>query len=64
MTAARAVIFANPLTHYMSASRDLMLEGQLPSLGGFAYSFAISLILLVVGLTLFRRAETAFAERL
>lgn len=61
---ARAVIFANPLTHYMIASRDLMLEGQLPSLGGFAYSLAISLILLVVGLTLFRRAETAFAERL
>jgi ABC-type polysaccharide/polyol phosphate export permease len=41
-----------------------MLEGQLPSLGGFAYSFGISIILLVVGLTLFRRAETAFAERL
>ncbi len=61
---ARAVILANPLTHNMIASRELMLEGRLASLEGLGYSLGVAIILLILGLTLFRRAETSFAERL
>lgn len=61
---SRAVILANPLTHNMIASRELMLEGRLPPLGGLGYSLGVAVVLLILGLTLFRRAETSFAERL
>jgi len=61
---ARAVILANPLTHNMTASRELMLEGRLASLGGLGYSLGVATVLLILGLALFRRAETSFAERL
>ncbi len=61
---ARSVLLANPLTQNMIASRELLLDGSVPPLAGLGYSLGISAVLLIFGLTFFRRAETSFAERL
>lgn len=52
----------NPMTPILDAYRAVVLRGELPSLGPFAYAAGVSAALLVVSWLVFHRAEFRFAE--
>lgn len=54
----------NPLAHLVDAYRAVLMRGELPSAGSVAYMTAVSLMLLVAGVTWFRRASFRFADEL
>ena len=61
---SRELVLANPITQFMEISRTIILGGKLPEIGDMAYALGISCIALFFGITLFRRVEDSFAERL
>ncbi len=58
----RFILYLNPMTQVVEAYRNIFLYHQLPDLGGFIYLVIISLILLGIGLLIFRKLEKGFAE--
>ncbi|MBN1823112.1 MAG: ABC transporter permease [Endomicrobiales bacterium] len=58
------IILLNPMTHIIKASRDILIDGQYPAMPGLIYVFALSSVLLITGIVIFRRSEGLFVERL
>jgi len=58
------VLSVNPMTQIIEAFRSVLLYGQLPPLGPFAATAALSLGLLACGWYLFHQAEFTFAENI
>lgn len=56
------VIALNPLVPIIGGYRDCLIHGRLPDSGPFVYAVVVSLVLLVAGVVLFRRASSRFAE--
>jgi ABC-type polysaccharide/polyol phosphate export permease len=54
----------NPMAPILTAYRSILLHGELPSPGRFAYATIASLVLLVVSWVAFHRAEPRIAETL
>ncbi len=54
----------NPMVHIIESYRSILLFGSLPEVRNVAVLAAISLALLVIGLTIFRRASLQFVEEL
>jgi lipopolysaccharide transport system permease protein len=52
----------NPISPHLGIARDLMFEGQLPSLTAAATSFAIGFIFALAGWFVFRAVRPAFAD--
>lgn len=52
----------NPMTPIIDAYRSVLLSGTLPDAGGFLYTTAISVVLVIVGFRVFHESEYLFAE--
>lgn len=61
---AKNIALANPLTHLMSLSRNLILSGQFASFEFVGWFLLVNSALVVIALRVFRRFEPNFAERL
>lgn len=60
---ARFALQANPLTQIMTFSRDVLIDGRLPSMLWMLYTLVFGAVLFGVGTTIFRRIESSLAER-
>jgi ABC-type polysaccharide/polyol phosphate export permease len=60
----RTLILLNPMTHVIKATREILIDGKFPELGGLVYVIILSTFILVVGLKIFHRAEGDFAEKI
>ena len=56
------LIALNPLVPIICGYRECLLGGSLPDAGGLVYAVAVSVVVLAVGWTAFRRASFQFAE--
>lgn len=54
----------NPMYHFVSAGRDLILSGRINDVNGFLCSAAFSAVLFAVALVIFHLTETRIAERI
>lgn len=54
----------NPMYHFISAGRDLILSGRINDIQGFLYSVAFSAVLFSIALVIFHLTETRIAERI
>jgi ABC-type polysaccharide/polyol phosphate export permease len=54
----------NPMTPIIDAYRAILIHGELPAAGPFAYAAAFSVVLLLVSWLAFHRAEYRFAENI
>ncbi len=54
----------NPMVGILNTSRDVLLFGTWPSFWSLAYPAFLGIVLLGIGLLVFRRSEHLFAERL
>lgn len=57
------LIHLNPMTTIMAAYRDVFLYHQLPDLMALAIVFAVSAVILFVGVIVFKKLEKGFAEQ-
>ncbi|MFC2061737.1 ABC transporter permease [Elusimicrobiota bacterium] len=60
----RSIILLNPMTHIITATREILIAGKFPALSGLLYVFMLSTALLVVGLLVFKKYEGYFAEKI
>jgi len=58
------ILALNPMTPIIDAYRSVLLHGQVPAIGPFAWSAGFAVALLAVSWVLFHRAEFQFAERI
>ena len=56
------IMMYNPMLHVINASRECLLYQNTPHLMGLGVVLAVSIILLIAGLWIFKRAEVKFAE--
>jgi len=54
----------NPVYYYISAGRDLALNGQIQELSGFLYSVVFSILIFIFSLIVFHLTETRITERI
>lgn len=54
----------NPMYYFVSAGRDLILDGRISEVQGFLFSVLFSAALFVIGLVIFHLTETRIAERI
>lgn len=54
----------NPMYYFVSAGRDLILDGRINEIQGFLFSILFSVALFVIGLVIFHLTETRIAERI
>jgi ABC-type polysaccharide/polyol phosphate export permease len=59
---ARSIVLLNPLTHLIGFSRSLIVEGKIFPVNLFLLFFLINVLLIYIGLKVFRRYESKFAE--
>lgn len=57
-------ILLNPMTSIIEMYRKILLDNELPSLNLWLNSIVIAVILLVIGLSVFKKLEKKFAEEL
>lgn len=62
--AYHSLLFFNPMAGVIQYSRMLLIEGSIPSLGGFIYLIAFTAITLLVGWFVFKRLEYLAPEKL
>lgn len=58
------VIKYNPMVPIIESFRDILLYGKQPEWGSLGYASSIGVILLLIGIIIFRRCEKTFAEDL
>jgi ABC-2 type transport system permease protein len=58
------LLMINPMTAIISSYRDILFYKQLPNLQHLAIMFFVSLLLIYVGLIIFRKLQRNFAEEL
>ncbi|MGG4344460.1 ABC transporter permease [Paenibacillus lautus] len=58
------LISYNPMVPIINSFRQILLYGSKPEWTSLSYSFFISLLVLIVGLLIFRKLEKTFAEEL
>lgn len=54
----------NPLTHFMSAYRDIFMYHQLPAFSAIVYLIGLSAVVFAIGYAIFKKLEKGFAEEL
>jgi ABC-type polysaccharide/polyol phosphate export permease len=59
---AGQLLMLNPMTPIIDAYRSVLLHGELPASGPFAYAAVLSVVLLAVAWVWFHRTEPKFAE--
>jgi lipopolysaccharide transport system permease protein len=58
------VLRANPLTAFVNADRDVLFNGRLPALTDISIATGATILMLVIGLLLFRRLQPGFVDEL
>ncbi len=51
---------ANPMYQYITFARDIILFNQIPSLQQFSFIFIVGIIMLITGLTFFKKVQDKF----
>lgn len=59
---ARALIYANPLTPVLEASKDVMFWGNVPSLQTLAINYFVGAAVAALGYLVFRKLKPGFAD--
>jgi ABC-type polysaccharide/polyol phosphate export permease len=59
---ARSIVMLNPLTHLIGFSRSLIVDGKIFPVNLFLLFFLINVLLIYIGLRVFKRYESKFAE--
>ncbi len=59
---AKAIVLANPLTHLISYSRDIIMYSSFHFSNKFAIYFCMNLVLLVISYLIFKKIEPRFGE--
>lgn len=59
----RWILYLNPMTQIIDAYRDIFLYHQLPGAMGICYTVLVSIIIFIIGFTIFRKLEKGFAEQ-
>jgi ABC-type polysaccharide/polyol phosphate export permease len=60
----RAIVYLNPLTGIIEASRWMVLSGYQPSVGPILVSLGLTLVVAIAGWQLFTRRETVMADEI
>lgn len=60
----RNIILLNPMTHIITATRDMLIADKLPPAGGIIYVFLASTVLFVAGYMMFKSREGYFVEKI
>jgi len=60
----RWILNLNPLTQIINAYRDILYYKQMPDFGGLSIMLCVSVIILFLGLAVFKKLEKGFAEEL
>jgi len=60
----RIVLLANPITHIITASRDILINGSLPRGKGLLYVFLIATVMFAAGYCVFKKYEDYFVEKI
>jgi lipopolysaccharide transport system permease protein len=58
----QAMIFLNPLSYVVVASRDVLIYGNLPSFSGLAIYSAVAIVVAYLGNYFFRKVSPGFAD--
>ncbi len=58
----RWILNLNPLTGLIDSYRDIFMYHQLPTSASFLYILLVSVVVLIVGILIFRKLEKGFAE--
>ncbi len=58
------IYMLNPIAHFLEVFRNLLYDNRLPNLGDSVFAALSSLILLMLGLVIFRKNEKGLAEAL
>lgn len=54
----------NPLTHYITLYRQILFEGRIPSLFGFALAFLLAVVTFIIGYFIFTKKEFLVLKRI
>ncbi len=60
----RMIVLLNPMTHVITATRDVMIYNEIPEIQGLLYVFMVSTVILIIGKMLFRKYEGIFPEKI
>ena len=60
----RNVILLNPMTHVIKATREILLDGKFPELGGLLYTLIFATVFFIIGYILFKKFEGYFVEKI
>ena len=58
------VLFFNPLSHILTWARDFVLYGNIPQGESVAYTYIISVIILIIGIFAFRKFQYQMVDKL
>jgi ABC-2 type transport system permease protein len=56
------VYMLNPMTCIVTIYRDILFYGKVPDFSTTAYAFSISIVVLILGLLVFKKTESLFAD--
>lgn len=60
----RWVLYLNPMTHIIDFYRDIFMYHKLPGINSIMFILIVSILVLTIGLAIFRKLEKRFAEEL
>lgn len=58
----RWLLYLNPMTHVIDAYRDIFMYHQLPSFKSMLFISIVALLLVLIGMAIFKKLEKGFAE--
>lgn len=58
------VVKLNPVSHIIDAFRDIFINHQLPALEGIFAIYGVSIVLFIIGYSIFNKLQKGFAEQL
>ena len=56
------ILNLNPMTHIINSYRDVLFYKQLPNMSWLGIDFIISIVILILGILIFKKLEKGFAE--
>ena len=59
----RWILYLNPMTHIISAYRDIFMYHRIPEVSSLGFITIVSLVVLFIGLGIFKKLEKGFAEQ-
>lgn len=63
-TSMKAILYLNPMTPIISSYRDILFYKQMPDLASLLLIMGVSIIILTLGILIFRKLQKNFAEEL